>query len=188
MVFGCRNLATLVLCACSAWTAEDLLTVPGLTGRPGGRLVSGERREPVTLNPIFTPDAASKNIIQRMMADLIHINRLTLKTEPALAKSYKVSADGLRYELELREGLKFSDGHPFDADDVILTFQVYLDERLNSPQRPLWSPEGKPVVVKKLTPYRVSFEMAQVPAVGERIFDSVPILPRHLLEQAYREG
>jgi peptide/nickel transport system substrate-binding protein len=188
MVFGSRSLAALVLCACSAWGAEDLYTVPGLSGRPGGRLVSGERAGPGTLNPIFTPDAASKNIIQRMMADLIHINRLTLKTEPALAKSYKVSPNGLRYELELRQGLQFSDGHPFDADDVMFTFQVYLDEKLNSPQRPLWVFDGRPVVVKKLGPYRVLFEMPQVNAVGERIFDSVPILPRHLLEQPYREG
>jgi peptide/nickel transport system substrate-binding protein len=144
-----------VLSVCSAFAAEDLLVVQGLSGRPGGRLVSGERLEPRTLNPIYADDGASKNIVQRMMADLIHINRLTFKTEPALAKSFQVSPDGLRYELELRQGLKFSDGHPFDADDVIFTFQVCLDPEVNSTQRPLWVFDGKPVRVRKLGQYRV---------------------------------
>jgi peptide/nickel transport system substrate-binding protein len=159
-----------------------------VSGKPGGRLVSGERDEPRTLNPIFTTHALSKNVIQRMMADLIHINRSTLKTEPSVAKSYTVSRDGLHYVLELRQGLKFSDGHPFDADDVVFTFQVYLDPAVNAPQRSLWIFGDKPVVVRKLGPYRVAFDMPEANAVGERIFDSLPILPRHLLERAYREG
>jgi peptide/nickel transport system substrate-binding protein len=154
----------------------------------GGRLVSGERNEPKTLNPLFATDVYSRNVIHKMMADLVHINRSTLKTEPSLAKSYTVSRDGLHYELELRHGLKFSDGHPFDADDVIFTFQVYLDPAVNAPQRALWILEGKPVVVRKLGPHRVAFDMPQANAVGERIFDGLPILPRHLLEKAYRDG
>lgn len=177
-----------MLCSCAAWAGEDLLVVQGLTGRPGGRLVSGERAEPRTLNPISAVDTASKIVIQRMMGDLIHINRSTLKTEPALAKSYKASPDGRRFELELRQGLKFSDGHPFDADDVVFSFQVFLDPQVNATQRPLWIFDGKPVVVRKLGQYRVAFELPQPNAVAERIFDSVPILPRHLLESLYREG
>ena len=58
-----------------------------------------------------------------MQADLVHINRATQLTEPALAKSWKISSDGLQYTLVLRQGLKFSDGQPLDADDVLFTFQ-----------------------------------------------------------------
>ena len=46
-------------------------------------------------------------------------------------------ADGLHYTLVLRRGLRFSDGQPFDADDVVFTFRCYLDERNASPQRDL---------------------------------------------------
>jgi peptide/nickel transport system substrate-binding protein len=165
-----------------------LHTVAGLAGRPGGRLVSGERAEPRTLNPLFATDAASKNIIHRMMADLIHINRFTTKTEPGVAKSFKVSADGLRYDLELRQGLRFSDGHPFDADDVVFSFRVFLDERLNPTQRSLLVFDGKPIAIQKLGPNWVRFVMPRAIAVGERVFDSLPILPRHLLEKPYLEG
>ena len=47
-----------------------------------------------------------------MTGDLIHINRLTQDTEPALAKTWQASPDGLKYTLHLRHGLRFSDGHP----------------------------------------------------------------------------
>src|ERR1051326_8552970 len=107
--------------------AEEMLVVRGLTGQSGGRLVFAQRTEPKTLNPVMAADSPSREVIHRITADLIHINRESQQTEPALAKSWKISADGLRYTLELRQGARFSDGHPFDADDVIFTFQVLLD-------------------------------------------------------------
>lgn len=181
-------IVVLALCLSSGGSAEELLVVPGITGHSGGRVVYGERAEAKSLNPIFAVDAPTRDVVGLLMADLVHINRATLKTEPALAKSYRISADGLRYVVELRQGLKFSDGHPFDADDVVFTFQVYLDEKVNAPQRSMWILDGKPVVVRKLDRDRVQFELPRVNAVGERIFDSIPMLPRHLLESAYRQG
>jgi peptide/nickel transport system substrate-binding protein len=47
---------------------------------------------------------------------------------------------------------------------------------------------GKPVQVRKLGPYRVAFDLDQPYAAAERMFDSVYILPQHLLEQAYKDG
>src|SRR5262245_16185049 len=176
------------MCVLVGAPAEDLLTVPGLSGRPGGMLAYTQRIEPRTFNPVTVTDAASKEVINRLFADLIHINRLNQKTESALAKSWTVSPDGLHYTLELRRGLRFSDGHPFDADDVVFTFQSYLDERNASPQRDLLVVGGKPIVVRKLDAYRVAFDLEQPYAAAERLFDSLYILPRHLLEKAQQEG
>ncbi len=181
-------IGTALLAVAAAGHAEDYLEVPGLSGRAGGRLVYSERTEPKTLNPLLASDNVSRDIIHRLSADLVHINRATLRTEPALAERCTISPDGLRYTLDLRHGLRFSDGQPFDADDVIFTFKVYLDEKIDSPQRNLWILDGRPVRVRKLDTYRVEFELPRANAVGDRIFDSVPILPRHLLEGAYREG
>jgi len=162
--------------------------VRGLAGKPGGRLVYGQRTEPKTLNPVIAGDVPSREVIHPLHADLIHINRESQLTEPALAKAWKVSTDGLRYTLELRQGLQFSDGHPFDADDVIFTFQVYLDEKVHSPQRDLWILDDKPITVRKLDTYKVVFELPKPNAVAERLFDGVAMLPRHKLEKVWREG
>jgi peptide/nickel transport system substrate-binding protein len=146
------------------------------------------RAEPKTLNPVLALDAPSREVISAMQADLVHINRSTQLTEPALAKSWDVSSDGLEYTLRLRQGLRFSDGQPMDADDVLFTFRVYLDESLHSPQRDLLIVGGKPIAVRKVDAYTLVFRLAQPYSVGERVFDSLAILPRHLLEKPYQEG
>jgi len=167
---------------------EELLVLPGEVGRPGGRLVMSLRGEPKTLNPLIAADARSREVIAVMQADLVHINRATQLTEPALAKSWKVSPNGLEYTLVLRQGIKFSDGQPLDADDVLFTFRVYLDEKVHATQHDFLIVGGKPISVRKLDAYTLVFQLAKPYGAGERLFDGFYILPRHLLEKLYEEG
>jgi peptide/nickel transport system substrate-binding protein len=157
-------------------------------GRSGGQLVVVERTEPRTLNPVTAIDSPSKDVIGRTMADLIHIDRETQQSEPALARSWTVSPDGRRFTLSLRRGVRFSNGDSFDADDVLFSFQVYLDEKVASPQRDLLIVAGEPIAVRKLDQFTVQVDMKEPYAVAERLFDSIAMLPRHVLETAYREG
>jgi peptide/nickel transport system substrate-binding protein len=157
-------------------------------GRPGGQLVVIERSEPRTLNPVIAIDSPSKDVIWRTMADLIHIDRETQRTEPALARSWTVSADGRRFTLSLRRGVRFSNGDSFDADDVLFSFQVYLDEKVGAPQRDLLIVGGQPIAVRKLDQYTVQVDLAEPYAVAERLFDSIAMLPRRVLETRYKEG
>ncbi len=171
-----------------AQSDEELQITDGEVGRYGGSLVVGQAAEPKTLNPVTAADVRSREVIGRMMADLIHINRDSQRTEPALAKSWAASRDGRVFTLKLRRGLRFSDDQPFDADDVVFSFQVYLDEKIHSPQRDLLIVGGKPIAVQKIDSYTVRFTLAQPYAAAERIFDSLAMLPRHLLEKAYQEN
>jgi peptide/nickel transport system substrate-binding protein len=167
---------------------EEFQVARGEAGRPGGRLVVSLRADPKTLNPVTALDQPSRTVFSLLNADLVHINRATQLTEPALAMSWKVSRDGLHYMLTLRRGLRFSDGQPFDAADVVFTFQVYLDAKVASPQRDLLIVGGKPISVRQAGPYKVEFDFARPYAPAERIFDSIAILPCHLLEKSYRDG
>jgi len=167
---------------------EELLRVAGEIGPPGGRIVIALRSEPKTLNPLIAADTTSREVISAMQADLVHINRATQLTELALAKSWKLSADGLQYTLTLRQGLKFSDGQPMDIEDVLFTLRVYLDETVHATQRDLLIVGGKPIAVRKVDEQTVAFTLAKPYGVGERLFDGLAILPRHLLETAYKEG
>jgi peptide/nickel transport system substrate-binding protein len=167
---------------------EELLVLPGEIGQRGGRLVVSLRAEPKTLNPLIAADAPSREVISTMQADLVHINRATQLTEPALAKSWKISRDGLQYTLVLRSGLKFSDGQPMDADDVLFTFHVYLDENVHAPQRDLLIFDGKPITLRKIDSHTIVFQLPKPYGVAERMFDGWAILPKHLLERPYAEG
>lgn len=182
--------AILFVCLSQVRTAaaQEYATLAGEQGDAGGNLIVALRSEPKTLNPVLSVDATSREVIAAMNADLIHINRETQRTEAALAKSWTVSADGKTFVLQLRQGLKFSDGTPFTADDVVFSFGLYLDEKLHSPQRDLLVIDDKPMGVKKLSTYAVEFDLAKPYGPGERIFDGLAMLPRHLLEKPYREG
>jgi peptide/nickel transport system substrate-binding protein len=167
---------------------EELLAVAGERGSRGGRIVIALRSEPKTLNPLIAADGSSREVISAMQSDLVHINRATQLTEPALAKSWKVTPDGLQYTLTLRQGLRFSDGHPVDIEDVLFAFRVYLDEAVHATQRDLLIVGGKPIALRTVDALTVVFQMAKPYGVGERLFDGFAILPRHLLETAYKEG
>lgn len=174
--------ALLVLSAFSSVSAvraesgEEWMVTNSAPGHPGGKIVAALRPEPKTLNSVLAVDDSSRELTRCLSADLIHIDRETLKTEPALAKSWNVSRDGRQYTLSLRRGLRFSDGQPFNADDVLFTFQVYLDEKIHSPQRDLLVVAGKPMEVRKLDDYTVRFDLAAPYAAAERIFDGVGML------------
>jgi peptide/nickel transport system substrate-binding protein len=171
-----------------AQAQEELLRTTSEAGNRGGNLVIAQRSEPRTFNPVTAVDQNSFGVNARMQADLIHINRVTQKTEPALAKSWTASKDGTQFTVKLRQGLKFSDGAPFDADDVLFSFKVYLDEAVHSPQRDLLIIGGKPMVVQKVDEYTVRFIFSAPYSAAERVFDSLAMLPRHLLEKDYQEG
>jgi peptide/nickel transport system substrate-binding protein len=183
-------------CACfaaapvpvAANPGEELARMGDVSGRYGGHLTIGERAEPKTLNPVTATDAVSREVIGRLMGDLIEINRSSQQTEPALAKSWKISPDSRTFTLQLRKGIRFSDGHLFDADDVVFSFTVYMDEAVDSPQRDLLIIDGKPIAVTKIDQYTVRFTLPRPYAAAERLFDGLAMLPRHLLEKPYREG
>jgi peptide/nickel transport system substrate-binding protein len=167
---------------------EELARMADVSGRYGGHLTIGQRSEPKTLNPVIATDAVSREVIGRLMGDLIEINRSSQQTEPALAKSWKISSDGRTFTLQLRKGIRFSDGLPFDADDVVFSFGVYMDEAVDSPQRDLLIIDGKPITVTKVDQYTVRFVLPRPYAAAERLFDGLAMLPKHLLEKPYREG
>lgn len=169
-------------------TPPDWLTTSSTPGLRGGRVVTALRAEPRTWNPVTAVDNPSRDIIRRLHADLVTIDRNTHRTELALARAIERAPDGRRIVVRLRRGVRFSDGHAFDADDVVFSFGVYLDERSKSPQRELLMVGGQPISVNKLDAYSVEFLFAAPYGPAERLFDSVAILPRHVLEPAQRTG
>src|SRR5271170_6091584 len=66
---------------------EEMMVTDNPPGHAGSRIVVALRSEPKTLNPAMAMDVTSREVIECLSADLIHINRASQKTEPALAKS-----------------------------------------------------------------------------------------------------
>jgi peptide/nickel transport system substrate-binding protein len=169
-------------------TAVDWQISRGGIGRRGGQLVIAQRTEPRTLNPITAVDSGSRDVIRPTIADLIHFNRETQQPEPALAASWKATPDGRQFTLSLRRGVRFSDGDPFDADDVVFSFQVYLDEKVAALQRDSLMVGGRPIAVRKIDQHTVRIDVPETYAAAERLFDNLAMLPKHILEEPYKAG
>ncbi|WP_040205685.1 peptide ABC transporter substrate-binding protein [Neobacillus jeddahensis] len=68
------------------------------------------------LNQVKTTDTISFSVLNNVMEGLYRINQDN-EPEPAMAKSYDVSEDGLTYTFHLRDNVKWSDGNPVTAND-----------------------------------------------------------------------
>lgn len=166
----------------------DYLEIDRTPGRRGGRLVAALSAEPQTFNPVTAADRPSHAVLRHLTGTLVELDHDSHRVRPGLAKAWTVSPDGRRIVIELRRGVRFSDGQPFDADDVAFTFQVFLDERNASGLRGHLNVGGRPVVARKLDAHTVEIELAGPTAEGVGLFDALPILPRHLLGEAQEAG
>jgi len=72
-----------------------------------------------TLDPAQWTDTTSMNPMQEIYDTLVEYNTSNSGLHPALASRYTVSKDGLTYTFYLRKGVKFSNGDPLTAADVI---------------------------------------------------------------------
>ena len=154
----------------------------------GGSLVATMRSEPRTFNPHAGRDFASSLVIGLTQARLLRINRATQQLEPWLAESYVCSPDGLSCTLKLRPGVTFSDGAPFTSADVVFSFQAAYDEKTGSPLGDALLVGGKPMGVSAPDPRTVVVTFPSVFGPGLRLLDSLPILPKHKLDAAFKAG
>lgn len=157
----------------------DGLTEPGI---PGGRYVVTSIGGPKTLNPTVAQENTSTDITSRMHESLININPITLKEDPSLAKSWEFSEDRLQVTFHLRKGVKFSDGQPFTADDVVFTFNdVLFNPDVPAPDRNQFKIKGELVKVEKVDDYTVKFILPAPFRPIVRLMNGISILPKHKL-------
>jgi peptide/nickel transport system substrate-binding protein len=154
----------------------------------GGELIVSTRAEPRTYNRYASRDFTTDVVTFLTQAKLVRINRATGGTEPWLADRWTRSADGLRYTLDLRRNLRFSDGQPFTSADVVFSFEAAYDPRNNSPLADALMVGGKPLKVTAPDEHTVVVTFPSPFAPGVRLLDNLPILPKHALEAAERAG
>jgi peptide/nickel transport system substrate-binding protein len=132
--------------------------------------------EPKTFNPLLTADDASETIRYLTGGVLVRENRLTQKLEPELATSWKLSDGSKTITFQLREGLRFSDGTPFSAEDVSYTILQLMDPALHSPTGDSFrSGEGK-VQTRVMGSHRIAITFPAPIAGLDRLFDQVAIM------------
>jgi peptide/nickel transport system substrate-binding protein len=111
---------------------------------------------------------------------------------PNVAESFEVNGGGAEYVFKLREGMKWSDGKPFTADDLVFWYEHIFSNKKITPEPPSQlTINGKPLVVEKQDDVTVAFPFAQPNALFlDNLAPHGPpfrLLPQHYLEQFHAE-
>lgn len=144
---------------------------------PGDTLVEGTIGEASTLLPLLASDSASHSVAAQIYNGLVKYDK-NLVLVGDLAESFRIAPDGLTITFTLRRNVRWHDGAPFTARDVLYTYRVIIDPKTPTAYSEdfkqvaaVTSPDPHTVVVRYAKPY--------APALASW---GVGILPAHLLE------
>lgn len=167
-IAGCAPAGTVPLPAPppAAPTSAPAIATPTVIVKPSGQggtlVVAGE-----SIGDNYMPAAATQGWAHTWVLSNIYEGLYTtrdLKTvSPSLATGHTVSDDGLVYTFDLRQGVKFHDDTPFNAEAVVFNYMRYIDDKdpyydANSPWRTSFLTGVKSI--KAVDEYKVQFELA----------------------------
>ena len=149
------------------------------------QIVLGQLSDPKTFNAALSQE--SPNIFGYVYEGLLASNG---KAEmiPGIAEALPtISADKKKITFTLREDLKWSDGKPLTAEDIVFTFQdIYLNEKIPAPTGDVLKigESGGLPTVKKLDDRRVEFTLPEPFSPIVRTIGAAEILPAHMLRES----
>ncbi|MGH9313980.1 MAG: ABC transporter substrate-binding protein [Vicinamibacterales bacterium] len=183
-------LTALLAVACAGALYVSLRVDPApIEETRGGTLRAVLRDEPTGFNRYLgQPDNSKELLAQLVHERLVRVNRATDAIEPRLAERWTAEPDGVTYTLTLRPGLTYSDGTPFTSADVLFAFEAVYSKAANSSIGTALTIGGKQLEVTAPDAATVRIRFPSPFGPGVRVLDNLPILARHKLEPALRNG
>jgi peptide/nickel transport system substrate-binding protein len=154
----------------------------------GGQLVASIRGVPRSFNRLLAVDQPTDMFAMLTQGSLVRMNRATFEPEPWLAERWDSSPDGHTHTLHLRKSVQWSDGMPFTSADVLFTLHAIYDPKAESVVASYLLPGGKPIQAAAPDASTVVLTYAAPSGIGIGLLDMFPILPRHKLEAALKDG
>jgi peptide/nickel transport system substrate-binding protein len=165
-----------------AWPAK-WTSNPAGEAKTGGVARLGVLSDHKTLNPFTT--AETGNIPGQVSPDgFFRIDPNNLEFVPYMAESYTVSKDKLVWTVNIRKGMKWSDGKSIVADDWVTTFKIHTDEDVGSNSFDSFFLNDKPIQVSKVDADTVRIVFPAVDATAVEIISYAP-QPSHVFAPVY---
>jgi len=173
--------AALAVSACTGAGQPAASGAPSAQGQPvaGGTVTIPIGADP-TLNP-WSPNAFVESLfINRVIFEGLTKPGKDLAPAPDLATSWTIAPDGLSWTFKLRDGVKWSDGKPFSADDVAFTFNdIVLKKELGAQNAASYAAVKSVTVVDPTT---VRFDLSRkFAALASFLAYNSGIVPKHVL-------
>ncbi|HEU4797950.1 MAG TPA: ABC transporter substrate-binding protein, partial [bacterium] len=113
-------------------------TLPVTAAPAAGVLRIGIDVDAGTLDPRLANDTTARRVIEQVYDGLVELDA-QLRPRPALAESW-TQASPTSWIFKLRRNVRFHDGTPLTAADVVFTYTTILDPGLRAPLRGLYLP------------------------------------------------
>ncbi len=171
-------LVALLLSACGREAAD--VEISARADKPpayGDIIVRGDIGDASNLIPLLASDSPSHTIAGLIYNGLVKYDK-NMNIIGDLAESWNISPNGLVITFHLRQGVKWHDGKPFTARDVLYTYKVTVDPKTPTAYAGDFLKVKKAEVLDDYT-FRVIYDKPFAPAL---ISWSMSVLPRHLLE------
>ncbi len=129
------------------------------------------------LTPYISQDLYAQWIQARMFDFLVTQDPNTFDYVPALARSFQVSEDGLTFTFQLRRGVRFSDGEPMIADDVVFSYELMMNPKIKAPRTRSYFEKFRGV--EKKGDFEVVFHLKEPYYNTLNVFENLPIIAKH---------
>lgn len=151
-------------------------------GKPGGTLTLALGDSPQTFNYYAVLDGNAQTVLNNVFDRLFSLDPLTGELVPNLVERYEFSKDGLTLTCYLRPGIRWADGQPLTADDVVFTFEeLAANTGLRANQSATLTIGGQRLRFRKVDDRTFQVLLpARYGAVLQALSFS-PVLPRHKL-------
>jgi peptide/nickel transport system substrate-binding protein len=143
----------------SATKAAGASSTSSAPATKGGTLKLALQAPAAAINPLTIADAGGLCILAQTGEFLTFDNNVKLQLEPMLATSWKHNGDGTVWTFKLRSGVKFHNGQPMTADDVVYTFQQQADPKNAANALSTFQGVLKPEGVRKVDSSTVAFHL-----------------------------
>jgi peptide/nickel transport system substrate-binding protein len=183
-------LLLVALAAGAVWLIAQGARPDPAAARRGGEaaITATARSEPRSFNRLVARDRTSALVATLLHARLARIDLDTQELEPELAASWEAAEQGRVFTVRLRDGVRFSDGTPLTAGDVVFSFRAVYDQRVGSPLAEPLKVNGLPLGIEAPDARTVIVTFPGPYGPGLRLLHQLPILPRHRLEDALDAG
>lgn len=177
--------ALLAMNVSAALPANPLVVDPTLfqeIGTKGGELVLGLGSSPRSFNFYGVVDGPSYTVIYNFLDPLVMENPATGEIIPGLAESWTIDDSGTVVTFKLRD-VKWSDGTPFTADDVVFTLEhVVMNPNAEGNSVDRFTLGGRPVKWNKIDDRTVEAVLPAPYGAFTRVLSHALILPKHKFE------
>lgn len=148
----------------------------------GGNINIAITADPQNINPLYVVDQTSFDIQQALYSPFFEIVQGEMYYGNGLCESVTSNEDATEFTLTLKDGLKWHDGEPITADDVVFTMQVLVDETQNVPYSSYGFIDGEPVQAEKVDDRTVKITLPASSAGFLGGLSQVYCIPKHIYE------